>query len=189
MREGIGTLLPLYLITAHASHTDLTIGYSCQVMPDDFLLRPLSAGLLLTLPSGTPQVLCTGVGFGTEKAHIRTEEPLRGEGLTNAIREALAECGCEIDEMNFRITDLSGEQYYFKEASLAVGRTLRKLKEEFDIWHPAECIGEAGALAGVAIVAVAYAACHKKYALGPNILLHMANDDGQRAAAIIQFTR
>jgi 3-oxoacyl-[acyl-carrier-protein] synthase-1 len=148
-----------------------------------------AGALLVALPSGQTELLCTGVGFAYEKAHIRTEEPLRGDGLTSAIKEALADAGCEMHHMDFRITDLSGEQYYFKEASLALARTLRQLKEEFDIWHPAECIGESGALAGVAVLAVAHAACHKAYAPGPNILMHMANDEGQRAAAIAQFTR
>ena len=89
--------------------------------------------------------------------------------------------------MDFRITDLSGEQYYFKEAALALSRTLRQRKEEFDLWHPAECTGEQGAVAGAAVIAMADAACRKAYTKGPNILSHMANDAGQRAALALQF--
>ena len=146
-----------------------------------------AGALLAMLPAGRPQLLCTGLGFASEKAHIRAEEPLRGDGLTRAIREALSDAGCEMHHMDLRIADLSGEQYYFKEAALALARLIRQRKEELDIWHPAECIGEAGATAGVAILAVAHAACHKSYAPGLNILAHMANDGGQRAAAIMQF--
>ena len=133
------------------------------------------------------ELVCTGIGFGREAAHLDSGEPLRAEGLSMAIKAALAEAGCAMHDMDFRITDLSGEQYYFKEATLALSRTLRKRKEEFDIWHPAECTGEQGAAAGLAVVALADAACRKAFTKGPNILAHMANDAGQRTALSLQF--
>jgi len=133
------------------------------------------------------ELVCTGIGFGREAAHIDSEEPLRAEGLTHAVKAALTDAGCQMHDMDYRITDISGEQYYFKEAALALSRTLRQRKEEFDIWHPAECIGEVGAASGLSIVAVAGAACGKQYSKGPNILAHMANDAGQRAALLLQY--
>lgn len=146
------------------------------------------AGALLVGQAGaTPQLHCTGVGFGVEKAHIDSEEPLRADGMTHAIKAALADAGREMHHMDFRITDLSGEHYYFKEASLALSRTLHRPKEEFDLWHPAECTGEAGALAGVAVLALADAACRKNFTKGPDIVAHMANDSGQRAALSLHF--
>jgi 3-oxoacyl-[acyl-carrier-protein] synthase-1 len=135
----------------------------------------------------TTQLLCTGVGFGREQAHIDSGEPLRAEGLTQAIKASLDDGGRQLHDIDFRITDNSGEQYYFKEASLALARTLRQGKEAFDIWHPAECTGEAGAASGVAVIATAREACLKGYAPGPNILTHWANDAGQRAAATLEF--
>lgn len=135
----------------------------------------------------TGELVCTGIGFGREAAHLDSGEPLRAEGLSLAIKAALADAGCAMHDMDFRITDLSGEQYYFKEAALALSRTLRQRKEEFDIWHPAECTGEQGASAGLAVVALADAACRKAFTKGPNILAHMANDAGQRAALSLRF--
>jgi 3-oxoacyl-[acyl-carrier-protein] synthase-1 len=108
-------------------------------------------------------------------------------GLAQAIRAALVDAGCNMHDVDFRLSDLSGEQYYFKEAALAVSRLLRVRKEEFDLWHPASIIGESGAVAGVAMIAVAEAACRKAYAPGPALLCHMSNDAGQRAAAIFQY--
>ena len=133
------------------------------------------------------ELVCTGIGFGREAAHLDSGEPLRAEGLSLAIKAALTDAGCAMHDMDFRITDLSGEQYYFKEAALALSRTLRQRKKEFDIWHPAECTGEQGAAAGLAVVALADAACRKAFTKGPNILAHMANDAGQRAALSLQF--
>jgi len=146
-----------------------------------------AGALLVTAPGPDAQLLCTGIGLAIERVHVDSENPLRGEGLTKAIAAALTEAGQEMGAMDFRITDLSGEQYYFKEAALAVARILRTHKDEFPLWHPAECIGEQGATAGVAMLAVADAACRKAYASGPRILAHMANDGGQRAALILQF--
>jgi 3-oxoacyl-[acyl-carrier-protein] synthase I len=136
---------------------------------------------------GSHQLICTGIGFGREAAHIDSGEPLRADGLTRAIKASLDSAGRQLHDMDYRITDNSGEQYYFKEASLALSRTLRQHKEDFDIWHPAECTGEAGAVSGAAVIATAREACLKGYTPGPNILTHWANDAGQRAAVTLEF--
>jgi 3-oxoacyl-[acyl-carrier-protein] synthase-1 len=133
------------------------------------------------------ELLCSGIGFGSEKAHVDSDEPLRADGLAAAVRAALAESGCDIQDMDFRITDIAGEQYYFKEAALAVSRVLRVRKEEFDLWHPAECTGEIGAAAGLSVVAAAHASCVKRYGPGPRILVHMTTDAGLRAALALRY--
>jgi 3-oxoacyl-[acyl-carrier-protein] synthase-1 len=112
---------------------------------------------------------------------------LRADGLSRAIQKALADAGCEIHEIDFRLSDVAGEQYYFKEAALAVTRLMRTRKPQFDIWHPAECTGETGAVAGALLVALSYEACRKGYAPGPRMLAHMSNDAGQRAALVLTF--
>jgi 3-oxoacyl-[acyl-carrier-protein] synthase I len=147
-----------------------------------------AGALLVSHPVGSSQELVvTGLGFGVEKAHINAEEPLRAEGLSLAIKAALADAGIQMHDLDYRITDVSGEQYYFKEAALALSRTLRERKEEFDVWHPAECTGEPGALAGVSVVAVADGACRKAYTKGRAVLAHMAIDGGQRAAVTLHW--
>lgn len=146
-----------------------------------------ASALLVGHVGNGPQLVCTGLGFSTESAAIDSEQPLRGDGLARAIKAALAEAGCAIHDMDFRIADLSGEQFYLKEAALSVARILRVRKEHFDIWHPAECIGECGAMIGPAAIAVAYSACHKGYAPGRNILFHAAADGGARAAAVFRY--
>jgi 3-oxoacyl-[acyl-carrier-protein] synthase-1 len=134
-------------------------------------------------------LVCAGLGFAHEAATIESEEPLRAEGLTEAIRKALAEAGTTIADIDFRITDLSGEQYGFKEASLALSRLLRVRKEEFDIWHPADCIGEVGAAALPCMLGVLFYATRKHYTPGPTMLAHLGNDDGKRAAMVIGRVR
>ena len=135
------------------------------------------------------QLICHGLGFGVEKAHVDSEEPLRADGLTAAIKESLNDAGYGESILDFKITDISGEQYYFKEASLAFSRIDRTKREEFDIWHPADCIGEVGAGIGVVIIAVLKSACEKSYTKGDHILMHLGNDDGKRSSMIFAWQR
>lgn len=130
------------------------------------------------------RLVCCGLGFGKEKAHVYSEEPLRADGLVSAIKEALAESGHGESILDFKITDISGEQYSFKEASLAFSRVDRTKREEFDIWHPADCIGDVGTVLGLVMVAVLKDACEKTYTKGHHILAHMGDDDGTRASMI-----
>jgi 3-oxoacyl-[acyl-carrier-protein] synthase I len=146
-----------------------------------------ASAVLMGAASGSRSLIIRGVGLAKEPATIDSEQPLRGDGLAAAIRNALSDANCVPKDLDFRIADLSGEQYYFKEAALAHSRALRARKEEFDIWHPAECIGETGAVSGVATLVVAEAACRKAYAPGPGILCHASNDGGQRAAAVLRY--
>ncbi len=135
------------------------------------------------------QLVCVGLGFGVEETHVYSEEPLRGDGLSAAIRESLTDADYDMGDLDFRITDLSGEQYYFKEASLALLRILRKRKQEFDIWHPADCIGEVGSVLAAVMLTVIKFACEKEYSKGSNILAHLGNDDGKRSAMILLWQK
>jgi 3-oxoacyl-[acyl-carrier-protein] synthase-1 len=143
-----------------------------------------ASAVLLCKPSEQPGLVCAGLGFAMERAHIDTEDPLRGDGLTLAIRNALTDADCKLHELDFRITDLSGEQYYFKEAALGLGRVLRERKENFDLWHPAQSLGETGANIGPAMLAIALHAARLKYAPGPGMLLHASADAGERVAIV-----
>jgi 3-oxoacyl-[acyl-carrier-protein] synthase-1 len=149
---------------------------------------PGEAGAALLLESGNNKpagtLYCEGLGLAVEKSHIESEEPLKAEGLAAAIVESLEDAALSESELNFKITDIAGEQYSFKEASLAFSRIDRTHREEFDIWHPADCIGEVGAAIGLVMPAVLKAACEKNYAKGTVILAHCGNDDGRRASMI-----
>jgi 3-oxoacyl-[acyl-carrier-protein] synthase-1 len=130
-------------------------------------------------------LLISGVGFGEEKAAIDSEEPLRADGLVQAIKQALAEAKLSLGDIDYRITSVNGEQYWFKEAALALTRLLRERKEEFDIWHAADCIGEVGTAIVPCSLGVALAAARKQYAPGKRALCHFSSDNGLRAAVVL----
>lgn len=64
---------------------------------------------------------------------------------------------------------------------------MKKVKPEFDIQHPADCIGEVGAAIVPTVLAVAKAAAEKHYAPGPGVICHFGNDDGLRAAVVLRY--
>ncbi|MBK8167228.1 MAG: hypothetical protein IPK64_14905 [bacterium] len=133
------------------------------------------------------QLLCMGLGFGEESAPLGSGEPLRADGLVQAIRAAFADARCEYTDVQFRLTGNNGESYGFKEAALAMSRTLRQRKEAFDIWHPVDCIGEVGAATVPVLLGVMQAASFKGYAPGPGALCQISGDDAQRAALVVQL--
>jgi 3-oxoacyl-[acyl-carrier-protein] synthase I len=151
-----------------------------------FIPGEAGAALMVAAPPADG-LLCRGIGFAVETATIASGEPLRADGLTAAIRDALAAAGIGFGHLDYRITDISGEQHAFKETALALARLLRDRKEEFDLWHPADCIGEVGAAALPCMLAVSLHAARKGFAPGPSLLAHLANDDGRRAALVLAY--
>ena len=145
------------------------------------------AGALLVTRAGAGDTLrCVGFGCALEPASLSSDEPLRGDGLTAALRQSMDESGLGPDDIDFIAADLSGEHYFFKEAALARGRALRGQTRQLELWHPAEGIGEAGALAGAAVIAAVWFAMRKGYACGPRVLVHGSDDAAHRFAAVLR---
>ncbi len=155
---------------------------------DGFVPGEAGAAMLLTRSeyAGDASLSCLGIGFGSEEATILSEDkPLRADGLAAAIRAALDEAGLTMGAVDYRLSDVNGEQYGFKEAALAMTRLLRDRKEEFDIWHPADCIGEVGAAALPCMIGVELAAVRKRYAPGRLALHHLGADGVRRGALLV----
>lgn len=137
-------------------------------------------------PSEELQIL--GMGTAREKALIESEDPLQGGGLTQAIGEGFRDAGVTIEDVQYRITDLNGEHYKFKEMVFAMMRYERKPKPKlFDLWHPIEFIADVGAAIGPIVLGLAFHAGQKKYGIGPTVLCTFGNDNGERAAAVVNF--
>jgi len=155
--------------------------------PNGFIPGEAAAALVIERAGGAGQLACTGIGVGHEAAHVLSGEPLRADGLCQAIRAALADAGCAMHDVAFRISDMSGEQYYFKEAALALLRLLRQRRATFDLWHPADCVGEVGAAAGLVAICVVRMACLKGYSAGPRVLAQLGGDAGARVALVLEW--
>jgi 3-oxoacyl-[acyl-carrier-protein] synthase-1 len=135
-----------------------------------------------------PELRVLGIGMGMEDATISSDKPFRGEGMTGAVREALSKAGLTIHETSYRITDLTGEHYKFKEAAFVAGRFFRKpLPVLHDVWHANEYLGEIGAAASTCALGWNLHAAQKGYAPGFRSLLHLGSDQGERVALVTEF--
>ncbi len=126
-----------------------------------------------------------GIGFGHEPATVLSEQPLFGDGLVAAARAALGEAGLKMHDMVFRLADVTGEQYGFKEQALLIARLVKIHMESLPMWHCADSIGDTGAAAGLCQLVVAAQAFAKEYALGDRALGCTCAVPGDRAAVVM----
>ena len=181
---GVDTLLTEITLRAYwQDHRLLTRKNSNGFIPGE-----AAAAVLLGVATDKVDLslVLRGLGFAREPAAFGSGRPLRADGLVAAMRAALDEAGLRLDDCDHRIADLNGEQYRFKEAGLAMTRLLRQRKVNFPMWHPADCIGEVGAAALPAMLAILLAGARNEYLPGPTVLGHLGNDDDMRAAFVVR---
>ncbi|MBP2234799.1 3-oxoacyl-[acyl-carrier-protein] synthase-1 [Sinorhizobium kostiense] len=174
----------------------LTAGAVTHYLADNRLLTPDNPNGFIP-GEAAAAVLCTcsrnrglrlfGLGLAREKASIYNpaDIPLRGDGMTSAYLAALNEASIEMNRLGYRIADLIGEQYWFKQSALASLRLLRGRHEFQDIWSPAESLGNVGAAAVPMMIGMAFMAAKKGYAAGNPVLIEASNDAGACGAAVL----
>src|SRR5205807_5189662 len=89
-----------------------------------------AAVLLQKSPVPGADLELIGLGFGEEKVHVLSEEPLLGLGVAQAARAALAEAKLGFHQIDWRLSDVTGEQYGFKEVALLESRLMRVVRKE-----------------------------------------------------------
>ncbi|NKI94698.1 hypothetical protein [Rhizobacter sp. SG703] len=139
-------------------------------------------------PGAGPALRILGAGRALEHARIDSTEALRAQGLTQAVKTALAGAGVALKDIAYRLTDLSGEHYKFKEAAFVAGRLNGgERAKPLGLWHPIEYLGEIGAAIVPCLLAQAAHAALHGYAPGPLALCHVGSDAGERAALVLQM--
>lgn len=133
------------------------------------------------------QLQLAGVGLARERASIYNNDdiPLRGDGMTSAYNIALTEAGIPMNDIGYRISDLIGEKYWFKQTALANLRLSRGPRDFIDLWSPGEFLGNVGAAAVPAMIAMARTAACKGYGYGNSVLVEASNDAGACGAAVL----
>lgn len=147
-----------------------------------FILGEAGAAVLLEKQGSGLGV--AGLGFGAESATITSDDPHRADGLVAAMAQALGEAGITYEDVSYRLADIAGEQFYFREAALAQARLWRGKRDPEDVWLPCDGMGQTGAAIIPICLGVGLTAARKAYAPGPIALIHAAHDDGRRAAIV-----
>ncbi|WP_376705366.1 beta-ketoacyl synthase N-terminal-like domain-containing protein [Mesorhizobium sp. ISC25] len=152
---------------------------------DGFIPGEAAAAVLCTRSNGGAFQLF-GLGLALEAASIYNKEdlPMRAYGMTSAYDAAFRETGIEMSRLGYRISDLVGEQYWFKQAVLVTLRLLRGRHEFQDLWSPAESLGNIGAAVVPLMVGMAWTAARKGYAAGNPVLIEASSDAGACGAAL-----
>lgn len=160
---------------------------------DGFIPGEAAAAVLLR-PGGPLRL--TGLGLAREVAYLgngRDEDgedlPLRGDGMVAAYRAALAQAETDLAHVEYRISDLTGEQHFFRQAALMTLRLERGRKAFQDLWSPAESLGNIGAAVVPVMLGMALAAARKAYAPGSPVLIEASGDDGACGAAVLHEAR
>ncbi|MDO9235236.1 MAG: hypothetical protein Q7U28_04275 [Aquabacterium sp.] len=129
-----------------------------------------------------------GFGWAQETATIDSQLPFKAAGMTAAVQHALRASGLALKDVAYRLTDLSGEHYKFKEAAFVAGRLNGGERQvPLDLWHPIEYLGEIGAAILPCLLAQALHAGREGYAPGALALCHVGSDAGGRAAVVVGY--
>ncbi|MBL9106705.1 MAG: hypothetical protein JNL82_37635 [Myxococcales bacterium] len=160
--------------------------------PDGFTPGEAAACLLVQGASGrlAPTVgTISGLGSAREPATLDNDVPLRAEGVTRAAAAALAEARLELHDVDFRVSDATGESFWFKEQALLPARLLRRRKVELPLWLTSAELGHTRAAAALSGVVMALAASARDLAPGPLSLVFAGDEDGARVAAVVAAPR
>jgi 3-oxoacyl-[acyl-carrier-protein] synthase-1 len=138
----------------------------------------------------------TGLGLAREPAFLYNglerdggHLPLRGDGMTAAYKAAMEEANVDLARVEYRIGDLIGEQFFFKQSTLASLRLERGRIPFQDFWSPGENIGNVGAAVVPVMIGMALAAAVKGYAPGSPVLIEASGDHGACGAAVLHAVR
>lgn len=128
------------------------------------------------------------LGTGEESTTVLDDAPLMAKGMTKAIQSALNEANLKMHEIDLRMTDVTGEAYYFKEQLYSKMKIQRKDAKQFvDLWHSSENIGDVGSVSGLVQLIYAKVTIAGKMGCLRNLLCTTSNASNSRAAAIIKF--
>ncbi len=150
---------------------------------------PGEAAAAILCAAGPPtHFTLTGLGLAREDAYLynSADRPLRGDGMTTACRDALVMSGITYGAIDYRVTDMSGEAYFFKQSALAMQRLLREHRDVQDLWTPADSVGNVGAAMVPLMVGWALTAFEKGYSPGNPLMIEASGDDGGCGAAVFR---
>jgi 3-oxoacyl-[acyl-carrier-protein] synthase I len=160
-----------------------TSGNSDGVIPGE-----AAAALWLSMPGPGPApvlawILGTGVNRNEEPTQVG--RPVTGLALSQAMSQALGESGESLYRMDFRVGGMTGERLGFVEASTALARIQKVHKDDFELWVPAEQLGDVGAALPACMLVTAAKAFADGDAPGSRAILFHSSDHGTRGAFVL----
>lgn len=178
MVGGVDSFLDLYLLAT----LDADDRVQAQGVMDAFVPGEAAAFLLLKLADSASSVKVYPPGIADEPGHRYSTEPYKGEGLANAVTEAVSNTSASAIKTVF--ASLNGENFNAKEWGVAAIRNQQNLDTDFNIIHPADCYGDIGAATGPVLMALASIGMQNGYYQKP-ALVWASSEIQQRAAVFM----
>lgn len=133
---------------------------------------------------GDPVARLQPPGLAEEPGHRGSDQPYRGDGLAEAVAQALA---AQADgPVRTVLGSLNGENFGAKEWGVAALRSQGALDPDFRFEHPADCFGDTGAAAGLLLIGLAALALRAGTLPGP-CLAWASSEGAPRAAACVSL--
>lgn len=187
---GVESLLRQVIVEHYIARNRLL----CGANTSGFTVGEAASALLVARTGAVqgPELAITGMGTGLEPSRDggSREQAVTGEGLTQAIRAALAVTGIPFYDFPALIGDLNGEHFKFKEQMMAQmrldrappeGRS-RRPRGYVEHWNLIEYAGEIGAALMPAQLAWAFEMGRAGLLPQNRALCFAGEDDGRRVA-------
>jgi 3-oxoacyl-[acyl-carrier-protein] synthase-1 len=159
--------------------------------PSDALIPGEGAAfLLLGVPGAArqlgvkPLARVAGVGLAVEEGHRYSAAPLRGDGLSAALRR-LFESLRGVPPVQSVYAGMNGESLPAKEWSVAYLRSAERFAPEHELFHAADCIGDAGAALGPLHLALAAIGLSNGTHQAPCLVWSTSDREARGAAMLI----
>lgn len=181
---GVDTYLDLYLLGTLDMHDRIL----ADGVMDGFAPGEGAAFLLLASTqtvekySLKPLANLCQPGLANEPGHRYSQTPYKGEGLSQAMTDALASLNGEKVQTVF--STMNGENFHAKEWGVANIRNQSSLAEKLQFEHPADCYGDPGAAAGPLMIGLA-ASGMKNGDIPPPCLVYCSSEHEKRGAVCL----
>lgn len=136
-----------------------------------------SERLLANLPA--PHIALYRPGNAQEPGHRYSDQPYRGDGLANAVRDAIAQAPATIDSV---WTGMIYDSFCSKEFGVAITRNSAHFAPGFGQKHPVDCFGDLGSAIGPTLIALIFALASRDKKIGRHHLLCCSSDMAYRSA-------
>lgn len=142
-----------------------------------------AAMVLLTrdVPPSGAWARVEGAAVDREPGHLGSDEPLRCEGLSSAVRGALEAASHPVSTV---LAGLNGEYLVAREWGVAARRAQDRLAGDVAVSHPVECFGDPGAALGAMLLALGAIGVGRATERLP-VLVWSASDGATRGAALL----
>jgi 3-oxoacyl-[acyl-carrier-protein] synthase-1 len=153
--------------------------------PDGLIPGEAGACILVAPRNSHGGLQVRGIGIANDPVRLGDGNPTLGTGLGEAIRYALNDASLTMDDLDYRLTDVTGERFWFSDATYGLARVLRVRKRYFEMWNISDTIGYAGTAMGVCMIAYLLYIFEHGLSRYPGVLLHSGSPSGERAAAVV----